>query len=141
MIFLGVSLNSKPEIYNDYFYKLKNNFATAHSYIVNSKFYDNIIDFSLNDHLTNDTYYRFESNTNLVLMPKKMLTTQRNGHSDNEDRNMEYKDFFINNFRRNTIEHNEVDVSKIGFFYQTANNPSSVEMNLKQIRKYYFFKR
>jgi len=70
-------------------------------------------------------------------MPKKMLTTQRNGHSDNEDRNMEYKDFFINNFRRNTIEHNEVDVSKIGFFYQTANNPSSVEMNLKQIRKYY----
>ena len=137
MIFLGVSLNSKPEIYNDYFYKLKNNFATAHSYIVNSKFYDNIIDFSLNDHLTNDTYYRFESNTNLVLMPKKMLTTQRNGHSDNEDRNMEYKDFFINNFRRNTIEHNEVDVSKIGFFYQTANNPSSVEMNLKQIRKYY----
>ena len=137
MIFLGVSLNFAPEPYNDTFYRLRGNFATAHSYIVNSRFYDEILNFSFNEHLTNDTYYRFKSNTHEVLLTKKMLTTQRDGFSDNENRHMEYSQFFINNFRRNTKELNEIDTTKIGFFYQTANNPSCVEMNLKQIRKYY----
>jgi hypothetical protein len=30
-----------------------------------------------------------------------------------------------------------IDLSKIGFFYQTAKNPCAVEMNLRQIKKYY----
>lgn len=30
-----------------------------------------------------------------------------------------------------------IDLSKIGFFYQTANNPCAVEMNLRQLKKHY----
>lgn len=30
-----------------------------------------------------------------------------------------------------------IDVSKVGFFYQTSRNPCAVEMNLRQIKKYY----
>lgn len=30
-----------------------------------------------------------------------------------------------------------IDLSKIGFFYQTSNNPCAVEMNLRQLKKYY----
>jgi GR25 family glycosyltransferase involved in LPS biosynthesis len=137
MIFLGVNLNGPVEVYNDIFYKLGANFATAHSYIVNSRFYDNILDFSFNDYLINDVYYKNASREHTLLLTKKLLTTQRDGFSDNENRNMEYSYYIVNNFRRSTMQLNEVDVSKIGFFYQTANNPGCVEMNLKQIRKYY----
>lgn len=30
-----------------------------------------------------------------------------------------------------------IDLSKIGFFYQTAKNPCALEMNLRQLKKYY----
>lgn len=30
-----------------------------------------------------------------------------------------------------------IDLTKIGFFYQSANNPCAVEMNFRQIKKYY----
>ena len=31
----------------------------------------------------------------------------------------------------------EFDSKKLGFFYQSAKNPCAVEMNLRQIKKYY----
>ncbi len=137
-IYIGLNLRSEPLRYNDKFFKLRHNFSTTHSYIVHKRMYDKILNFSLNDFYAIDLLYSKLSIDNLFVCYKQLLTTQRDGHSNIENREMSYSYYFSNNFKKNTLYlNNTIDLSKIGFFYQTARNPCAVEMNLTQLKKFY----
>ena len=136
-IYLGLNLLSEVESYNDIFYRLKGHHSGAHSYIVNKRMYDTILKYSLNDYFVIDLLYRDLGLSRVSLCYKTLLTTQKDGFSNIENRNMYYSYYFSNNFKSYTSKNTGIDLSKVGFFYQTSKNYGAVEMNLNQLRKFY----
>jgi GR25 family glycosyltransferase involved in LPS biosynthesis/glycosyltransferase involved in cell wall biosynthesis len=138
LIFLGVNLKHVPEKYNDTFYKLTGRFYTTHAYVINKKFYDTLLSYDHTTCCNIDVFYTDLAISQNYYCYHKLAAIQRKSFSNIELLDMSYSGEMLNSFYINTKKHkNSLDLSKIGFFYQTSKNPCALFMNLQQIKTYY----